>query len=216
MRNHASNDTNSRPGLPDSLKRKQRIKVLSRVLPCLVLLIIDLILIKFLGSVLQSKYEIGKITIRIVLVIAPFVICGVPFKLIDSFWSGTVSEISVEERIGTESIGGKAWPYLRNDLVLTIIKDNGKKIKYKEFSAGTGDPRLFLPNIGEISNCKSKYRKGETLHKYYGFPHPFSETAEEKICISCGTVNNSKSHVCSFCQCELLSGTCNNSDEAIE
>ena len=83
MRNHASNDTNSRPGLPDSLKRKQRIKVLSRVLPCLVLLIIDLILIKYLGSVLQSKYEIGKITIRIVLVIAPFVICGVPFKLID-------------------------------------------------------------------------------------------------------------------------------------
>ena len=216
MRNHISNDGISRPRLPDSLKRKQRKKVLSRALPCLALLVFSIIVLIFFGEQLRSKYEIGNIIIRIVLVIAPFLICGVPFKLIDTFWSGTVSEISVEEKTATESIGGRPWPYMRQDLVLTITGDNGKKFKYKELSLANKDPRLFIQNGGEISDCKSKYRKGEALHKYYGFPHPFSETADEKICIICGTVNSSELRVCSFCKSELLSATCNNTDKPNE
>ena len=118
-----------RPRLPNSLKKKQRLKILSRLLPCLVLLLFNIIVLIYFGELLKSKYEIGNIIIRIALVIVPFLICGVPFKLIDSFWSGTVSEISVEEKTATETIGGRPWPYLRHELVLTVTGDNGKKIK---------------------------------------------------------------------------------------
>lgn len=202
-----------RPRLPNSLKKKQRLKILSRLLPCLVLLLFNIIVLIYFGELLKSKYEIGNIIIRIALVIAPFLICGVPFKLIDSFWSGTVSEISVEEKTATETIGGRPWPYLRHELVLTVTGDNGKKIKYKEISLGEKDPRLFVQDTGNISNVKSKYHKGEALHKYYGFSHPFAENRDGKICISCGNVNNAELRVCSFCQSELLSVTCHSPDE---
>jgi len=197
----------SRPNLPDSLKRKQCLKIISRVLPCLFLLIVDFYIIKYWGGLFKSKYDIGNIIFKIALVIFPFIITGVPLKLFDSFWSGELSEISVEEKIGTESIGGRPWPYTKNDLILTIIMENGKKIKYKEISLAIKDPHLFVPNTGDISNYSSKYHKGDMLHKYYGFSHPFSENSDEKICIVCGNVNKSTLSACSFCQSALLSCT---------
>lgn len=202
-----------RPSLPRSLQIKRNRNILSRVIPCVILLAICVVIITIWGEKLfhipNDDYVAIQKSFYILFLLLPFVITGVPMKLIDTSWSGTISEIKIEESVGTYSRSlGKPGLYTKHDLVLTIVKDDGKKIEYTALSLGQKNkPWQNPPVVGRIEYQAEKYHIGERVHKYYGFKYlyisPYHNN-EGKVCIVCGTPNNDQDTVCGLCHSELI------------
>jgi hypothetical protein len=102
-------------------------------------------------------------------------------------------------------VGARIWPYPRNDLVLTVEKDNGKTIYYTIVSLGIKtSPWNSVPVVGKIEYQTEKYQIGDRVHKYYGYKHLFVEHIDGKSCIVCGSFNNKNDEKCWCCSSNLL------------
>ena len=199
----------SRPALPKSLRKKQIKRVLFRVIPCILLLGIMIVVIVVWGSELfhmpGKGYEAVQKVIYLFLLLLPFLITGVPLKLIDTSWDGTIMDVKIEESVGTYTVGGRPWPYSRQDLILKITKDNEKTVEYTVLSLGIKDkPWNNVPIVGKIEYHAEKYHVGERVHKYYGFKHLYRRSNDGKICIVCGAMNQDEETVCGLCHSELI------------
>ncbi len=209
---------NKSPMLPISLQRKCARRVLVRVIPCILLLFsFAYVLIYWGDSIfpLDKRYDGStldgvKIMLCIFVMVLPFVICGVPFKLIDSSWSGTVIQTDIVSGIGVADRGGeRPMPYHKNDLVLTVKKDNGKIIKYTVLSLDARRSQSANENIdnGKMEQQEAKFRVGDRVHKYYGFKNLYSLHADErscKYCVDCGTANKLYRKACWYCGSDLI------------
>ncbi len=206
------NSCNLPPILPQSLKNKQIKHILMRVIPCAILLGIFATILILWGKTLlplREEYMVLRIVLYTVFMCIPLAITGVPFKLIDSAWSGTIAAIDVEESIGVyTSGGGKIWPYPKNSLVLTVNKDNGKTIKYIDISLGIkNSPWNHVPNVGKIEHQTAKYCIGDRVCKVYGFKYLYvfpKENSETNQCIVCGSVNKTQDANCWYCKFDLI------------
>ncbi len=209
---------NKQPMLPISLQRKRAKRILARVVPCVLLLLLSVTVIFVFGEVVfpyDERYDGSsldgvKIMLSIFLLLAPFVITGVPLKLIDSAWSGTVTNIDIITVTGVYTTGGgEPWPYTKNDMVLTIKKDNGKMTKYTVMSLGTRPYSSANDTLatGKMEHHEAKFQVGDRVHKYYGYKHIYATHQDErecKYCISCGTANKLERHNCWSCNADLI------------
>ena len=143
----------------------------------------------------------------------PFLITGVPVKLIDSSWSGVVSNVDVEDSIGTfYRAFGRPGTYDRQDLILTIKKDNGKVITRSAVSVGERyklkvSDRPPIPTPGKITDHLNDYKIGDRVYKYYGFKYLYvvpSDEDDKKRCIVCGLNNDKHRDKCLNCYCDLI------------
>ena len=200
-----------RPSLPLSLREKRRANILRRVIPCILLFALFLYALVTRGEeILPVPHEFARLVVYTIWLLLPFIITGVPLKLIDKSFSGTVVAVDVKEKIGTYSRSfAKPGLYTRHDLVLTIQTDEGKKIKYTALSLGVKNrPHQFPPNLGSIEHRTEDYSVGDRVHKYYGFRAlwvTLQNSVDQKYCIVCGTKNGNDDSRCWSCHSELVS-----------
>ena len=202
---------NDRPTLPLSLQKKRVSNILWRVIPCVLLFALTLTTILLWGEeIFDFPHLLARCVVYAIFLLLPFLITGVPLKLIDKSFSGTVIAVNVTEKIGIYSRSfAKGGVYTRHDLVLTIQTDEGKKIKYTALSLGVKNrPHQFPPNLGAIEHHTEEYSVGERVHKYYGFGGLYVEPktqVDRKRCIVCGTQNGNEDSRCWSCHSELIS-----------
>ncbi len=200
------------PILPYSLKRKRRNLILCRIALCVVLFSVFLFVILACGDKLFSvpeKYEVTRSLIYLLVLLLPFVITGVPIKLIDRSWSGTVAAVDVKESVGAYKRSlGRYGIYTKHDLVLRITKDDGHEIEYTALSLGVKyKPSQEFSEVGKIEYHTSEYRVGDRVHKYYGFKYLYISNRNDqdgKHCIVCGSNNNIEHKKCWSCNSELV------------
>lgn len=202
------------PRLPKSLRKKRIRKIITRISLCILLLAGGLFLIIAYGDMILSirdkEYAGIRILFYLIILVLPFIITGVPMKLIDTSFSGTVIATEVRERTDTVRVGVRYFPYKRQDMILTIKKDDGKEIRYTALSLGSRDSSswtLRIPAVGKMEYHTQEYNVGDRIYKYYGFKHIFVQMANEgRTCIVCGSKNDSKDNVCWCCDSELIAG----------
>lgn len=201
---------NQRPTLPVSLKKKRNGKIFARVLSCFLLLAFLIVVIIMWGDeVFPFPRPTARYVAYAILMLVPFAITGVPHKLIDRSFSGTVLAVNVKEGTGTYRMGSSIWPYTKHDLVLTVQTDIGETINYTALSVGIKNhPSSPVPNIAKIEYQADNFSAGDRVHKYYGFKHLYvapQTEVDRAHCIVCGTKNDNKDTVCWSCHSELIS-----------
>ena len=197
------------PSLPTSLKKMRTRQVIKRIIPCCLLLIFFLFIIIYWGEeIFWVPHQNARRVVYAIFLLLPFVVTGVPFKLIDKRFSGTVLEVDLKEKVGSYSMGGKIWPCTRQDLVLTIKKDSGKIFTYTALSMRVReDPRYHIPDDGRIQDHERDFSVGDRVVKYYGFSGLYvtPQTCDSRRrCIVCGAQNGGMKSVCEHCRAELL------------
>lgn len=211
---------NNRPQLPKSLLKKRKMNIIIRVTSCCIIFALFLFAIIMWGERIfpmpqysPKSFVAVQIGCYVLFMTLPFLITGVPMKLIDSSWSGTVSNVDVEDSIGTfYRAPGRPSTYDRQDLILTIKKDNGKVITRSALSVGERyklnvSDRPPIPTVGKITDHLNDYKIGDRVHKYYGFKYLYvvpSEEEDKKRCIVCGLNNDKHRDKCLNCYCDLL------------
>ena len=199
--------------LPASLKRRRNQRIIIRIVSCILLLAFVLVVMFLWGRQIfpipdDTIGDIFRIILYVLLSLLPFVITGVPKKLIDRSFSGTVTAVEIKETTGTYTVGGRPWPYTKEDMILTIKKDDGKSIKFNVLSLGVKENHWrFVSVLGKIEHHTTEYNVGDRVHKYYGYKHLYVEpakTQDSKQCIVCGVKNPLQSTVCWDCHSELL------------
>ena len=200
------------PILPLSLRIKRRNRILRKIVICAILFFAFLFIILVFGEVLFSvpeKYAVTKSLIYLLVLLLPFAITGVPVKLIDKSWSGTVLAVDVKESVGSYKRSlGKYGIYTKHDLVLKIQKDDGREIEYTALSLGVKyKPSQEFSEVGKIEYHTSEYRVGDRVHKYYGFKYLYISNRNDqdgKPCIVCGSNNNIEHSRCWSCGSEMI------------
>lgn len=203
--------------LPKSLKTYRLKNILKRTALCLLLLSVITALVVYYRDIIFS-YEIippfAVACIGVVLYLVPFILSGIPFVFFDTDWSGEITAVDIKTGMGTYTVGGKNFPYTKNDIVLTIKKNNGKTVKHTAKTLGVRDFSVTGYHImgnykamGKIENFEHEYSVGDTVCHFRGFKYNFYiRHPQNKIkhCIVCGTSNNTDTANCWNCHNELL------------
>ena len=206
----------TRPELPDSLKKRRLRKILLRVLSCVFLFAFALVSVIRWGEIIFPVYTQSANSLRYLyyglFLLLPFLITGVPLKLIDKSFSGTVRKAEIKDKINYGSGGTPkgSRQFIQHDLVLTVEKDDGEVIQYTRMSFQTplyAFPPVDNPRPGNAEHHKHEFREGERIYKYYGFKYPYiahPTLPDDKYCIVCGQKNEDKEDFCFSCGAELV------------
>lgn len=205
--------------LPESLQ-KLRIKTyIKRFLLCFVLFSVITALVYYYRETIFSYELIPPFAIAcigIAVYSVPFGVSGIPLTLFDRDWEGVITAIDIKTNTDTYNIGGKPYKYFKNDIVLTIQKQNGKIVKHIAKSLGVkervGIDSTIMGNAhsvatGKIENHVDEFSVGDKVYHFYGFKYNFyvhEPHEEHRHCIVCGTTNNYHSKTCWNCGSELL------------
>lgn len=185
--------------LPKDLSNFCKKKILARAIPCSLLIILFTTVLALWGSVIfNTDNKAFQTSCYIVVMFIPFVITGVPLKLIDSTYYGTVKKVDI---VTTTDNDSSAKPtrehlYLKNTIYLIIEKPDGKLIYKKAYS---GNARL-QQNL-------NTYCEGDSVFHLYGtntvvvLPNTNTDTVH---CAVCGFSNNIEDDKCRCCGYSLI------------
>lgn len=193
------------PKLPLSLKQKRAKQITVRIIIWLIFLLLFIFIIinwgnKLFPQTLKSRtgYAGLQIMFYILLLLIPCIISGVPFKLIDKSWSGTITAVIIEENLKA-SKGGRPRLSKNHDLILMIKRDDGKEIEYTVLSDTALREKMHYH--------ENKVLPGDRVYKYYGFKYLYITPQRHhthKGCIVCGSKNAVTEKRCWHCKSELL------------
>ncbi len=205
--------------LPESLKKLRAKNFIKRFLLCVLLLAVITALAYYYRETIFS-YELippfAIVCMGIAVYFVPFAVSGFPRVLFDSTWEGVITAIDIKTNTDTYFVGGKPGSYQRNNIVLTIQKQNGKTVKHTAKTLGVkervGITSTLMGSVhnvatGKIENHVDEFSVGDKVYHFYGFKYNFyvHEPGEEhRHCIVCGTVNNFHSRTCWSCGSELV------------
>ncbi len=187
--------------VPRDLKSYCVKKILIRVILCVLLLAAFLTVILLWGDLIFNTDREGfKSSCYIGILLLPFIITGVPYKLIDSTWYGTVKRVDVKTTADNASSVKPSLEhlYLKNTVYLLVEKPNGKTI-YKKACSGHFRHHGLL----------DVYREGDTVFHLYGtnnviiLPKPTDTTVR---CPVCATPNPIENDTCFSCHRSLVRG----------
>ena len=199
--------------LPKDIRKHVRKSVLTRLLKFLILAGISFCLLYILNNRLMEKCHVIVYTgIQLFIFILPFWLTGVPFKLIDRSWCGTVKAIDIKEETGTYSaVNLRSFPYTKHSIYLTVELKNGKLIRSKVKEYGTRSHNGFpVPFEGNIQHHMNDYMEGDIVYHFYGLTELLvvsqkqTSTANYVNCVVCGSQNPKKSSHCHCCGHSLL------------
>lgn len=177
--------------VPKSVKAKVSREIAKRFIWLLVLLVIAFVIADWMAADNVENLNFksaGPLTMTVIIYVLPFIISGVPLKLIDKSWYGKI--ISIE----TESVKDRnsgSEPVDRNHFLkqTALIKTSkGKLYEKKIYDEGT----LLHENGGEV------YSVGDTVAHIYGTDYlvPIRDKNDTKKCV-----------VCAYCGCKSPGGT---------
>ena len=173
--------------LPDDVKRHIRYNVLKR-------LIIRAFLEFAFGGVLilrgKQIFRTGSwpafdIICYCVILIIPFVVCGVPFRLIDKTWYGIVEKVDIKTTYDNDQPYKPTLEhfYLKNTVYLTVNLPDKKKIVKRKVYAGRAKQQQHL----------NSYKNGDKVFHLYGTQHTIVMPSASEMhvqCAGCGTMND--------------------------
>lgn len=184
--------------MPPDLKSFTQKKIAKRVVPCLLLeLLFGLIIvlwgdILFATDVLEFKYSC-----YFVIMIIPFVVTGVPFKLIDRTYAGVIESAEVST-IMTSTRGTRRHKLIwKNKLDITIRTTDGKLL-------------IKTPLVIDINLSPQRlevYKQGDRVFHLYGTDTIVklpTATDTHVACAVCGHMNSLERNSCSVCDHTLI------------
>ena len=136
--------------LPNDLKSHIRRVILKRAIPCAILLAACGILLFFLGERIFNMENVQmRILCYIVVMLIPFVVTGVPMKLIDRTYCGEVIEARVKRTVDNESYVKPTLEhmYFKNTVYLDVRLDNGKEITVKAYEGRDDDLNPYFYSV---------------------------------------------------------------------
>lgn len=203
-----------RPPLPRSLAKLRVTRILKRLGICALLLAGIIVMIELLGEEMfafGTTNTTAKKNFLLMFYLIPFLVTGVPFKLIDRSWSGTVIRIDVEPGIayqGWAAGSGRGYMNRTNKIVLMIEKDNGAVIPYTVMSLNIKEfTHQRIGATAKVEQQESNFAIGDKVYKYYGFKHIAIEHKRvigKKHCIVCGHVSKYEKDICWNCGSEFV------------
>ncbi len=185
--------------LPKDLQIYCRNRILKRVIPCIILISVFATILALWGNVIfNTDNKAFQASCYIVVMLISFVITGVPHKLIDSTYYGSVKKVDIVTTTDNDSSvkPTREHLYLKNTIYLTIERPDGKLIYKKAYS---GKARL-QQNI-------NKYNEGDLVFHLYGtnavvvLPESNDGTIH---CVVCGSSNNIADDKCRDCGHSLI------------
>lgn len=185
--------------LPKDLQIYCRKRILKRVIPCIILIFAFATVLILWGNVIfNTNNKTFRISCYIVVMLIPFVITGVPHKLIDSTYYGTVKKIDIVTTTDNDSSvkPTREHLYLKNTIYLSIEQPDGKLIYKKAYS---GKARL-QQNI-------NAYNEGNLVFHLYGTNAVvvLPDTNDRSVhCSVCGSSNDIENDQCRDCGHSLI------------
>ncbi len=180
--------------LPKDLKQFAIKTALKRVIPCVLMLIGFAAVLMLWGDViLPIEKDIVKVIVYTMVMLVPFALTGVPFKLIDKTYSGIVEKVEItttvdnlyHERPTRESL------YLKNTVFLHVKQENGTVVRRK---ASEKNARM--------SQNSEAYKVGDTVFHLYGSTQTIvlpKDTDKFVQCVICGDANAKDECHCKAC-----------------
>ena len=190
--------------LPADIKRYIAKKVIFRLSVCFVLEAAAVAAIALWGGKLFASVNAGITALcYIVVLLIPFAITGVPFKLIDRTWCGVVEKVDVNttydyERRFRPTLEGT---YLKNTIYLTVMPPDKEHLIIKKVYAGRAKLQQHI----------NDYVKGDKVFHLYGTQHTIVLPVPPEThvqCAVCGTMNDlaeNKDKKCHNCRLTLIS-----------
>ena len=111
-----------------------------------IFLLAEAIAVLLITSMLNSSFKLEPISLAVVcalLVLCPFLISRFPRKLIDKPWRGKITKVDIDTKVDSRLVGGKPIVYVKNTIVLTIEKENGKVCTKEVLSLGSRSNNFF-------------------------------------------------------------------------
>ena len=185
--------------LPKDLKKFAIISALKRIIPCVLLLITFSILLFFWGDVILPIEKEGvKIIVYTMVMIIPFAVTGLPFKLIDQTYIGTVQKVEITTSIDSDhhSKPSRATFYMKNTVFLHVEQENGLVIRKKACEGST-----------KMAQNLETYKVGDRVFHLYGSEQTvvLPKSSDKMVqCPVCGTNNYKTETKCESCEHSLV------------
>lgn len=180
------------------LKKHTRNTVLKRIVPCVILLIAFIVLLLLFGSTIcNTDNKVFQVSFYVVVMLVPFVVTGVPFKLIDKTYEGIVESVNIKTTVdsGSSVKPSREQLYKKNTIYLTVKLPNGKVCTKKVYE-GKADLNQHLET----------YKKGDRVFHLYGSKYtvvlPKANDIEVQ-CAICGERNKIEDDICRSCNNSL-------------
>ena len=188
--------------IPVELKKHVRKTVLKRVVPCAILLtVFAVILVLFGNTICNTDNKAFQVCFYVVVMLVPFAVTGVPFKLIDKTYEGVVEEVSVETTVDNESSvkPTREHLYRKNTIYLTVKLSDGKRCSKKVYEGRANSKGNW-----------DMYKKGDRVFHLYGSKYTVilpKERDGEVQCAVCGDSNKIENDICRSCGNVLVKDT---------
>ena len=185
--------------LPQDLRTFVIKAVLKRVVPCLLLIAIFSIVLIFWGDViLPINKESVKVIVYTMVMLVPFAVTGVPFKLIDQTYIGTVQKVEIATTIDSDhhSKPTRATMYMKNTVFLHVEQENGLVIRKKACEGST-----------KMAQNLETYKVGDRVFHLYGSEQTvvLPKSSDKMVqCPVCGTNNDKTETKCENCRHSLV------------
>lgn len=194
--------------LPRDLRMFVIKTVLKRVVPCMLLIVTFAIALIFWGDViLPVDKDIVKVIVYTMVMLVPFAVTGVPYKMIDSTWKGEVIESRIVEET---SFTKEAVPrmYGSVNVILNVKMPNGKTKEIKlQGSTFAKHVNLQFAASGNANQTEDFYSVGNHVFHLYGSNQyvVLPKAADKAVqCPICGIKNDKTNEKCDSCGHSLV------------
>ncbi len=174
--------------LPLDLERFVHGRILWRVVPCLVLFEILIVCLALWGPFIIPIDNAAARWICYVLISSlPFLLFGVPHKLIDRTFCGKVVRVEVLTTVDSSSAVKPVHIYRKNTVILYVLEPDGRRTRKKAY---------------EGCRPSDAYREGDRVFHLYGstavvrLPNAADATVQ---CAACGEENVKQLFRCRKC-----------------
>ena len=172
---------------------------LKRVVPCVLMLIAFAVALIFWGDViLPIEKEPVKTILYVIVMLVPFAVTGVPYKMLDRTYSGTVQKVEITTTVDNayHSKPTRESLYYKNTVYLHVMQENGVVIRQK---VSEKDARA-------AQNLEA-YKVGDKVFHLYGSTQTIvlPEEKDELVqCAICGEANYKNESHCKLCNHTLV------------
>lgn len=172
---------------------------LKRIVPCVLMLIAFAVALIFWGDViLPIQKEPVKTILYVIVMLVPFAVTGVPYKMLDRTYSGTVQKVEITTTVDNayHSKPTRESLYYKNTVYLHVMQENGVVIRQK---VSEKDARA-------AQNLEA-YKVGDKVFHLYGSTQTIvlPEEKDELVqCAICGEANYKNECHCKLCNHTLI------------
>ena len=189
--------------LPKDLIAHRRRQIFKRVVLCTILLtLLATALVLWGDAIFNTKYPSFDATCYLAILLLPFAITGVPFKLIDRTYSGVIKQVEIETTAAVDNTSVRPTYnklYTKNTIYLTVELTNGKVIRKKAYSGKAA-----------LQEHLDTYHEGDAVFHLYGTKTTvvLPTKSDTTICCAvCGASNDVAYTTCHQCQHTLVKTT---------